>query len=174
MDRVLVIDNEETALESVCRTLAPEGYAVDCITDDGVGLSLAASADYDVVIADTGIPRVGGVKILREIKRLMPDVPVIIVTGYGDVQSAVRCLKEGASDYLEKPFQPKVLLESVRRALGRIRRSKTQPREPRHLHVPHTVLSRAVTDSPFRSGHFETHPGGMEESEYVDPDAFRF
>ncbi|MFW6180359.1 MAG: response regulator, partial [Spirochaetota bacterium] len=106
--KVLVIDDEQIVLDSVSRILTGEGYQVDTAIRSREGLGLALSRDYDLVLTDIRMPEMGGMRILRDIKRSKPAVPVIIITGYATVQSAVQAMQLGAYNYIEKPFTPEV------------------------------------------------------------------
>jgi DNA-binding NtrC family response regulator len=149
--RALVIDDEQIVLESVKKILEPENYDVDVSLDSRVGLELALTNNYDVVLTDIRMPYIGGMRILRDIKRAKPSLPVIIITGYATVKSAVQAMKLGATDYIEKPFTPEELVNAVRRALEIAR--KKEPEEQRLIHKEEVikVLERAAHDSVFVS-----------------------
>ena len=114
--RVLAIDDEAIVLESVRRVLAD--FEVDLAQSSRQGLEWGMNRDYDLVLTDIRMPEIGGMRILRDIKRVKPSVPVVIFTGYATVQSAVQAMKLGAADYVEKPFTPEELSAAVARALG--------------------------------------------------------
>jgi len=100
-------------------------------------------------LTDIRMPDVGGMRVLRDIKRAKPSLPVIMITGYGSVQSAVQAMQLGAADYLEKPFTPDQLLKAVASALDI---TTTQPAEDQaliHKDEIVTVLERAATDGEF-------------------------
>ena len=117
MSRILVVDDDLVVLESTRRILEAENHVVDCVADGRLGVQWAIAKDYDLVVSDIRMPGSGGLEILTGVKRVKPDVPVIMITGYGGVQSAMLYIRSGAFDYLEKPVQPEVLLEAVTEAL---------------------------------------------------------
>ena len=114
--KVLAIDDEAIVLESVRRVLAD--FEVDLAQSSRQGLEWGMNRDYDLVLTDIRMPEIGGMRILRDIKRVKPSVPVVIFTGYATVQSAVQAMKLGAADYIEKPFTPDMLLTTVRKSSG--------------------------------------------------------
>lgn len=147
--RVLAIDDEEIVLQSVERILAEEGFQIDLCSSGKEGLNLALANEYDLVLSDIRMPEIGGMRILRDIKRAKPSTPVVIFTGYGTVQSAVQAMKLGATDYIEKPFTPDLLAETVKKAISA---SKTQQPEAQsiiHRDEVVRVLEKAATDGEF-------------------------
>ena len=117
MNQVLVIDDEPIVLRSVGRVLEEQGYQVDCAQSGQSGLEQATSRDYDVVLTDLKMPDIDGICVLERIRREMPTLPVIMITGYATAQSAKRCRALGALNYLEKPLRPDILEDAVARAL---------------------------------------------------------
>lgn len=116
--KVLVIDDERIVLDSVKRILKAADFKVDVSTSGSEGLVRAIADDYDLVMTDLRMPDVSGMRVLRDIKRAKPGMPVIMITGYGSVQTAVQALKLGAADYIEKPFTPEELTAMVQGALA--------------------------------------------------------
>jgi DNA-binding NtrC family response regulator len=147
--KVLVIDDEQIVLDSVKRILAAEDYEVDVSLSSREGLDRAIEKPYDLVLTDIRMPEIGGMRILRDVKRAKPAVPVVIITGYATVQNAVQAMKLGATDYVEKPFTPEQLIDVVRNALDR---SASRPPEEQvliHKEEMLKVLERAATDNDF-------------------------
>jgi len=114
--RIFVIDDEITVCKSCQKILVLEGYEVEYTTDPKSGLKKAVSGEYDLVISDVKMPDLSGMDILRIIKEKSPATCVIIITGYSTVPSAVEAMKEGAFDYVPKPFTPDELSLVVKRA----------------------------------------------------------
>jgi DNA-binding NtrC family response regulator len=114
---ILVIDDEDIVRTSCSRTLNPEGYVVKTVKSGFDGFKLLEEEKFDLVLTDLKMPEIDGIEILRIIKEKWPSVEVIIITGYQTVDTAVRSIKLGAFDYLEKPFTPDGLLSSVAKAL---------------------------------------------------------
>ncbi len=116
---ILIIDDEEIIRESCRRVLEPEGYVVKTADSGGGGLKALAAGDVDLVLTDLKMPDMDGIEVLVKIKENWPDVEVIIMTGYGTVKTAVKAMKMGVFDYIEKPFSPADLVALVRKAFER-------------------------------------------------------
>jgi DNA-binding NtrC family response regulator len=99
--KVLVIDDERIVLDSITKILKEENFTVDVFMSGRQGLEAATQDDYDLVLTDLRMPDIGGMRILRDVKRFKPAVPVVMVTGFGTVKSAVQAMKLGAAEYLE-------------------------------------------------------------------------
>lgn len=117
--RVLVIDDEVVIGLSCRRCLEPDGHRVDCIEDPRRGLEAALTGDYDVIFLDLMMPGLHGMDVLKQVKAAGVAAEVIIITGYSTVQSAVEAMKQGAADYLSKPFTPDELRLVFRKAAER-------------------------------------------------------
>ncbi|MBN2293682.1 MAG: sigma-54-dependent Fis family transcriptional regulator [Pirellulales bacterium] len=114
--RILVIDDEPVIGLSCQRTLSPEGYEIDVYEDPRVGVDAALSGGYDVLLVDLMMPEMNGIELLRRVKEAGVDCEVVIITGHGTVETAVEAMKQGAADYLCKPFTPaqlKMVLQKV-------------------------------------------------------------
>jgi two-component system response regulator AtoC len=115
--RVLVADDKENMRRLVARILSDAGgYAVDEVDDGARALALVATRAYDVVVTDIRMPGADGFELLAAVKARDPAVEVVMMTGYATVQDAVRAMKRGAFDYLEKPFDPDAALAVIARA----------------------------------------------------------
>ena len=115
--RVLVADDKENMRRLVARILADAGgYVVDEAEDGARALALVATRPYDVVVTDIRMPGADGFELLAAVKARDPAVEVVMMTGYATVQDAVRAMKRGAFDYLEKPFDPDAAVAVVARA----------------------------------------------------------
>ena len=147
--RILAIDDEQIVLDSVKKALEPEGYEIDLSQSSRQGLAWAMENEYDFVLTDIRMPEIGGMRILREIKRARPSLPVVIITGYATVQSAVQAMKLGAANYLEKPFTPDTLLSAVKTALKKAAEEEPEPQDLVHKEIITEVLERAASDSQF-------------------------
>ncbi|MBI5100471.1 MAG: sigma-54-dependent Fis family transcriptional regulator [Nitrospirae bacterium] len=115
--KILVIDDEDIVRTSCSRTLSPEGYEVKLVKSGFDGFKLLEEEQFDIVLTDLKMPEIDGIEILRRIKEKWPEVEVIIITGYQTVDTAVKSIKLGAFDYLEKPFTPDGLISSVTKAM---------------------------------------------------------
>ena len=102
--KVIVIDDEQIVLDSVSAMLTDEDYEVDTSLSSREGLDWAIERPYDIVLTDIRMPDIGGLRVLRDVKRVKPSLPVVIITGYATVQLAVQATKLGAEEIVEKPF----------------------------------------------------------------------
>jgi two-component system response regulator FixJ len=110
---IFFVDDEEIVRRAVHSTLAQSGTKVSCFksaTDCLGGLRLQ---DCDLLITDVKMPVMDGIELIAQAKRIKPHLPVIAVTGYGDIPMAVRALKAGAKDFIEKPLERRNFLAAV-------------------------------------------------------------
>jgi DNA-binding NtrC family response regulator len=119
--RILVIDDEDIVRTSCSRALVPEGYEVKLAKNGIEGLKMIGEEKCDIVLTDLKMPDMDGIEVLQKIKEGWPDIEVIIITGYQTVDTAVKSIKLGAFDYIEKPFTPDALLVAVAKAMDRKR-----------------------------------------------------
>ena len=115
--KILVVDDEAVVREGLRRVLEGDGYHVEVCANGRAALDLMQERAYDLVITDLKMPGMGGLEVLKTIKILQPEVPVIIITGYSTVDTAVDAMKNGAIDYIAKPFSPEQLTEKVGKAI---------------------------------------------------------
>ena len=116
--RVLVVDDKDNIVKLLVRILSPE-YDVTAAEDGTRALALVAATEYDVIVSDIRMPGADGMTILQESRRLYPETEVVLMTAFATVQDAVEAMKQGAYDYLQKPFEPDEALIIVRRATER-------------------------------------------------------
>jgi len=102
--RILIVDDNVSLRESLAAVFLAEGFIVDQAEDGGSAIENLGQNNYDVVITDIKMPKIGGIDVLKGAKKLNPSTVVVMMTGYGTVESAVEAMKFGASDYLQKPF----------------------------------------------------------------------
>lgn len=118
-DRILVIDDEAGIREGIKRGLTPQGYIVETAENGEQGLALFRQNPCDLVLIDVMMPGISGIDLIGEIHRIDPEAVCVIITGYATVEMAVRAIKEGAYDFLTKPFSVDDLLLVVRQGLER-------------------------------------------------------
>jgi DNA-binding NtrC family response regulator len=168
--KALVIDDEQIVLDSVSKILTEENYSVEVSLSGRQGRDMALETDYDVILTDIRMPDMGGMRVLRDIKRAKPALPVVIITGYATVRSAVQAMKLGAADYIEKPFTPDQLLKAVASALDI---AATQPPEDQaliHKEELITVLERAASDATFFTNLLEDAADALDDYELTGPE----
>jgi len=115
--RILVIDDEEILHISLRRTLGRQGHHVDAVLSGPEGLQLLQNNEYDLVITDLMMPDMDGIELLECMESQNISVPVLMITGYPSIRTAVKALRLGAVDYLAKPFTRQELLGPVNRTL---------------------------------------------------------
>ncbi len=118
MYKILVIDDEENIRSVLSGILEDEGYEVETASDGLEGLEKARSGDFSLVFLDVRLPGMGGLEVLEEIKKTKKDLGVIIISGHGSIDMAVKSLKIGAFDFLEKPLSLEKVVTLVRNALA--------------------------------------------------------
>lgn len=123
--RILVIDDEEVIHASLIRLLGKQGHQVDAVLTAREGLEKLKSGGYDMVITDLMMPEINGLELLEQLKERGVDLPVLMITGYPTIKTAMQAMRLGAVDYLAKPFRRKELLAPVNRMLRRGAREPT-------------------------------------------------
>ncbi|GFE61096.1 sigma-54 dependent transcriptional regulator [Geobacter sp. AOG2] len=129
MEKILIIDDENFIRENVERILEDEGFQVCAAASGKEALEIVASDEIDLALLDLNLGIENGIDVLKALKELDPDLLVIIITGYGSVESAVESLKLGAFHYMKKPFKADALRVIVKLAL----QTQTLKREVRNL-----------------------------------------
>ena len=114
---ILVIDDEESMRIALTEALSRSGHLVDCISNGYDALKKVQSSSCKLVITDVRMPKMNGLEVLQEIKKVLPQIPVIMITAYGTIHNAVEAMKKGATDYILKPFSFEELDAVVKRAL---------------------------------------------------------
>jgi two-component system, LuxR family, response regulator FixJ len=114
---VHVVDDEEAVRNSLAFLLTTSGYAARTHASASEFLSIAPSIRNGCLITDLRMPDMSGVELLRRLRETDALLPAIVITGHGDVQMAVEAMKNGALDFIEKPFSDEVLLESIKRVV---------------------------------------------------------
>jgi len=159
--KALVIDDEQIVLDSVSQILIDDNYEVDVSLSGREGLDWAIERPYDIILTDIRMPDIGGMRVLRDIKRVKSSLPVVIITGYATTKSAVQAMKLGAADYIEKPFEPEQLLDAVARALGIS--SEAEEQGLVHKEEMAKVLERAESDDEFFANLLENGADALDE-----------
>ena len=116
---ILIVDDEEIARTNMEHVLKKDGYICHCATNGLEALALLGQEDIDLVVTDLKMERMDGLELLEQINRIAPEIPVIMVTGFATVSSAVEALKKGAAHYLGKPVNLEELRKTVKEVLAR-------------------------------------------------------
>ena len=131
MDTILVVDDESNYLTVMEALLGEAGYEVLTALSGLEALKIAGGSELDLVLTDMKMPKMSGIDLLDELRRLYPDLPVILMTAYGTVEKAVTAMKKGAFDYILKPFKNEEILVTIAKAL-----------EHRHLILQNRLLNQ--------------------------------
>jgi two-component system C4-dicarboxylate transport response regulator DctD len=115
---VLFVDDDEDVREAAQQTLELADILVECHSDAGSALERVRRGWPGILITDIRMPRMDGMELLSQVRKVEPEMPVILVTGHGDVATAVRAMREGAFDFIEKPFDPDHFIDIARRAMA--------------------------------------------------------
>lgn len=135
MARILICDDQELMRDSLAALLAREGHEVVAAGDGPQALQRIASGKIDLLITDLKMPRMTGIELLTESKKLKPDLPVVLMTAFATVQTAVEAMKLGAYDYIQKPFEGDEIKLLVERTL-----------EHNRLRIENAALKSAIQD----------------------------
>lgn len=168
--KVLVIDDEQIVLDSVKKILTSENYNVEVTLSGKKGIKKAVKNPYDIVLTDIRMPDIGGLIVLRDIKRQKPALPVVIITGYGTIRSAVQAMKLGAADYIKKPFTPDELIKSVLTAIESAIIQEPEVQTIVHKEEVIKVLELAAADDNFRHDLLNIGADALDEYKLTGPE----
>jgi len=119
MANILIIDDEKAIRKTLGEILSYEGYKIDEAADGEEGLKKFSSATYDVVLCDIKMPKMDGIEFLEKAREINSDVPIIVISGHGNIETAVEAVKKGAFDYIAKPPDLNRLLITLRNAMDK-------------------------------------------------------
>ncbi|MDO9027777.1 MAG: sigma-54 dependent transcriptional regulator [Candidatus Roizmanbacteria bacterium] len=122
--KILIAEDEEITLKHLAYALEKEGYEVTGATDGAIALKEIEKESFDILLADIKMPAMDGLTLLAKVKDKYPDIAVIIITGFGSIESAVNAMKKGASDYITKPFNIDELILKIKKILEKKRLEK--------------------------------------------------
>jgi len=117
---ILIVDDEESVRDSLYNWFLEDGFRVECAENAKKALTILESDQFDIILADIKMPGMDGLEMLRRIKSLKPEAIVIVMTAFATVDTAVKALKDGAYDYVTKPFDPDDLTHLIRNATKQI------------------------------------------------------
>ena len=116
--RILIVDDEQGVRDLLTRALSGGDYDVDVAPDGKTATEQLRTIEYDLLITDLKMPGMDGLAVIREARRLFPELPVIIMTGYSTEASAIEAINLGVSGYITKPFRLPKILAAAQKALG--------------------------------------------------------
>jgi len=121
MSKILVIEDEAAIRRVLIKILSEENesYQVEEAEDGLVGIEKVKNDDYDLILCDIKMPKMDGVEVLEAVKKIKPEIPIVMISGHGDLDTAVNTMRLGAFDYISKPPDLNRLLNTVRIALDR-------------------------------------------------------
>ena len=121
MSKILIIEDEEAIRRVLNKILSEENssYEIFQANDGASGFEMIKQEDFDLVLCDIKMPKMDGIEVLQLIKKIKPDIPIVMISGHGDLETAVSTMRYGAYDYISKPPDLNRLLNTVRNALDR-------------------------------------------------------
>ena len=129
MSRILIVDDEPRILLLMKGLLKANGYEVETAKDGAAALEIVKAGVVDIVVTDLRMQPMDGMELFREVRAASPDIPVILLTAYASVETAIDALKSGIFDYLTKPFKVEDMLACLKRAEEKIAKSDMEDYE---------------------------------------------
>lgn len=163
MDRVLLVDDDVQLCRLLAERLATEGYTMETVQDGARGLERALSMEHALVVLDLMLPGMGGLDVLRRLRKVSP-VPVLILTARGEDSDRIIGLEMGADDYVPKPFNPRELIARIRAILRRTGRIEAS--------AGPVVAGDLRIDPAVREAWLEDAPLNLTSSEFTLLEAF--
>jgi DNA-binding NtrC family response regulator len=117
MDRILVADDDAVIREGLRRILTTEGYEVETVSNGRAALERLGEQMFKLLVTDLKMPGMSGLEVLKSLRTFQPELPVVLITGYAAIDNAVEAMKNGATDYLAKPFANEELISKVKNAI---------------------------------------------------------
>ena len=151
--RILAVDDEPVILDSFRKILVLAGFSVDTVENGPEALTLLRAHDYDFLFTDMKMPEMDGVEVVKAAKHLRPDMDVVVITGYGTIETAVETMQFGAVDYVQKPFTEDELVAMAQQLL-----IKREARLEAHRRPTVRVVAPSVAE--FVAGGEYCVPGG--------------
>lgn len=124
-ERILVVDDEPIILELMREILVTEGYHITTASNGNDAISLLQEDQFDLIVSDVVMPGMSGIEVLQAAFRIDPDYPVIMITGFPSVESAVKLVNLGAADYITKPFN----IDTIKITISKVLKSKNEKEE---------------------------------------------
>jgi CheY-like chemotaxis protein len=132
--RILAVDDEAVVLDAFRKILVLDGFSVDTVESGPEALGLVQRNDYDFVFTDLKMPGMDGIEVVKGVKHFRPDVDVAVITGYATIESAVETMRDGAVDYVQKPFTAEELVSFTRRLMLK-RQARVEAQRRPHVRV---------------------------------------
>ena len=120
MAKILVIDDERAIRNTLKEILEFEGYSVDVAENGRAGLERALAGSYDLIFTDIKMPEMDGMEVLDKLSSMGVDAAVVMISGHGDIDTAVECIKKGAFDFIQKPLDLNRILITIKNATEKV------------------------------------------------------
>ena len=117
IERILVADDDAVIREGLRRILTAEGYDVETVSNGRAALERLDEKSFKLLVTDLKMPGMSGLEVLQSLRACQPELPVVLITGYAAIDNAVEAMKNGATDYLSKPFANDELISKVKNAM---------------------------------------------------------
>jgi DNA-binding NtrC family response regulator len=156
MEKILIVDDNESLRYTLENVLDEAGFGTKSVADGVSAIEEVKSKTYDLIICDMKLPKMDGMQILKEIRKIDENIPFVILTAFGDIKNAVEAMKKGATDYLTKPFDNEGMILTIRKAL-----------EMKYLNKELEILRKKSDDSYKGSGIIGASPKMLEVFEQV-------
>src|SRR5687767_1807316 len=142
MARILVVDDQDMMRDSLAATLAREGHEIVAATDGPMAVTKFSASKFDLMITDLKMPKMTGIELLAEAKKVRPEMPVVLMTAFATVSTAVEAMKLGAYDYIQKPFDGDEIKHLVDRTLehNRLIRENQALRTMAEINAPRPLI----------------------------------
>jgi DNA-binding NtrC family response regulator len=166
--KVLVVDDEPAMVNGIMKTIQKDGYYVEGTRSGDVALQKVREG-FDIIITDLVMPGTGGMDILRETKRNSPRTAVIMITGFATVENAVDAMKQGARDYITKPFDPLILKNVVKDVVQELEFEKEKKKGAKEYPLKAQEVDRIIKalSNPIRRKSIE-YLKDTEKSSFTD------
>jgi DNA-binding NtrC family response regulator len=125
--KILVVDDDAIVVKSCKRVLEAEGFEVSAVSSADQALETVKKYDFDLLLIDVKMPKHDGFFLMREIKRDVPEMPVVVMSGYPTPETISEVLKSGAIQFIPKPFRPDELIKTIHKAIQKIPSKKSFP-----------------------------------------------
>jgi len=149
--RILVIDDLPSEAKIITIILEQAGYEVMSVYSGKEGIEKALQEDFDIVVTDMMMPDIGGMRVLRDIKKVKPSLPVVIMSGYASIKAAMQAMRLDAAHFFEKGFTPLELIAEVESALFKAKKHTIKKTSLIHRETIIEIIERAARDPVFTS-----------------------
>ncbi len=119
MPKILIIDDEKSIRNTLKEILSYEGYEVTEAQDGIEGLKFVEKDKFDIILSDIKMPKMDGIEVLEKLQEISPETPVVMISGHGNIDTAVEAIRKGAFDYISKPLDLNRMLVTIRNAMDR-------------------------------------------------------